>query len=102
MNQIIHRTEMISCDYFASFGFERDQVDATVSKGLNELENSFEELRKSAEGAYDFDSVDRALHTIKGLLFQLGNEEDGERVETLRREISAGNYREKISELLHS
>jgi hypothetical protein len=99
MKQIVNRTKDIAYDYLGAFGFESDKIDTTVSKGLIELESAFERLRGLADENFDFDAIDNALHTIKGILFQLGNGEDGNLVDSLRGEITASNHKEKILEL---
>jgi hypothetical protein len=101
MKQIVNRTKDIAYDYLGAFGFESDKIDATVSKGLTELESAFERLGDLADESFDFDTIDNALHTLKGILFQLGNGEDGHLVDSLRGEITASNHKEKILELLH-
>jgi hypothetical protein len=100
MKQIINRTKDIAYDYLGAFGFDSDKIDATVSKGLVELENSFDRLKDLVDENFDFDEIDNALHTIKGILFQLGNGEDGTIIDNLRSEITANNYKEKILELI--
>jgi hypothetical protein len=96
VNRIADRTREIAYEYLGAFGFERGKIVSTISKGLQELEVAFERLRNLCDEEFDAEAVDRTLHTIKGLLFQFGNGEDGARVERLRGEITAADCKEKI------
>jgi len=100
MNQIIDRTIQIAHDYLGAFGFEDDKIDSTVAKGIAELELYRDKLRELINKEFDFDILDRVLHTIKGILFQLGNNDDGRSIDQLRDEVNAENYKIKIEDLI--
>jgi len=101
MRQIIERTMQVAYDYLKAFGFEEDKVDATVHKGITELESAFEKLKVLVDCKnFDIEEIDNVLHSIKGILFQLGNSQDGNTVDALRGEIDSSNALKKIEEFI--
>jgi len=101
MKQIIERTMKVAYDYLQNFGFEEDKVEVTVNKGIKELENAFDKLQNLVENMdFDIEELDNILHSIKGILFQLGNANDGSTLDTLRAEITHENAIKKIEEFI--
>jgi len=101
MKQIIERTMQVAYDYLKNFGFEEDKVEVTVNKGIKELENAFAKLQELVYNVdFDIDELDNILHSIKGILFQLGNGNDGSKVDALRDEIDHTNAIEKIEQFI--
>jgi len=101
MKQIIERTVQVAYDYLKAFGFEEDKVEVTVQKGISELENAFDRLQELvSKKDFDIEELDNILHSIKGILFQLGNGTDGAVVDSLRDEIDHSNAIEKIAQFI--
>jgi len=101
MRQIIERTQQVAYDYLKAFGFEEDKVTNIVNKGVKELEKSFAKLQGLvSDREFDIDELDNVLHSIKGILFQLGNSKDGELVDELRDTVDHSNAIEKIEDFI--
>jgi transcriptional antiterminator Rof (Rho-off) len=101
MKQIIERTEKVAYDYLKAFGFEEDKVDATVHKGITELENAFNKLTELINcNDLDIEEIDNVLHYMKGILLQLGNVEDGKFVDLLRNEKGSLESIKRIEEFM--
>jgi len=101
MKQIIERTMNVAYDYLLHFGFEEDKVKSTVSKGIKELESNLQKLKELVyTNSSDIEEVDYLLHSIKGILFQLGNSEDGKKVDEVRDEIDMTNVKSKIEHFI--
>jgi uncharacterized membrane protein YccC len=87
LNTIIERTEKIAIAYLTGLGFGEEQVAPLMQQARKDLETEFarlEALRHAPQP--DAEQLDRSLHAIKGLLFNLGNHDLAERLEALRHE----------------
>jgi len=87
MQNIIDKTEIIAVEYLTGLGFGREQVEPLIAQARTDLEREFarlESLRRSPHP--DAETLDRSLHAIKGLLFNLGNHELAEKLEAIRAE----------------
>ncbi len=87
LNIIIEKTERIGMEYLTGLGFPEDQVKPLLEQARKDLETEFtrlEELRTAPDP--NAEKLDKALHAIKGLLFNLGNHELAERLEAIRHE----------------
>jgi len=87
MQKIIDKTEIIAMEYLTGLGFGRDQVEPLIAQARSDLETEFarlESIRRSPSP--DAETLDRSLHAIKGLLFNLGNHALAEKLEAIRAE----------------
>ena len=101
MMLITEKTKKIAHEYLKGFGFDDDKVEITVSKGIDELDKIFAQLKNEInQKDIDTEEVDNILHSIKGVLFQLGNAEDGAFIDQLRSELNDSNIIEKIENFI--
>lgn len=85
MQKLFRETEEKAYHFLREFGFEENELDPVISKGLQELEETLNRLQSQLNQVQpDIDSLDSTLHGIKGLLFQLGNYDAANKVERLR------------------
>jgi hypothetical protein len=97
LNTIIERTETIAVAYLTGLGFGEEQVAPLMTQARKDLETEFarlDALRHAPDP--DPEGLDRSLHAIKGLLFNLGNHALAERLEAIRRE---GEVSQMLAEL---
>jgi len=86
MQQLINETEQKAYTFLREFGFEEEELEPVVTKGLQELAAALEkliELTNDPDQCTD-EAVDGLLHGLKGLLFQLGNHDAANKAERLR------------------
>ncbi|GEM_PF-1160263 len=90
MQRIILQTERIAREYLIGLGFGEEQIDPLIDQAKKDLYRELarmDRIRRSK--APDIAELDRALHAIKGLLFNLGNHELAEKLEGVRAETDA-------------
>jgi hypothetical protein len=74
-------------EYLTGLGFPEDQVIPLIEQAKKDLRTELarmDKIRRSPEP--DIEALDRALHAIKGLLFNLGNNDLAEKLEGIRTE----------------
>jgi len=87
MQNIIIKTEQIAVEYLSGLGFGREQIAPLLSQARKDMEAEFARLEMLRHApSPDAEALDRSLHAIKGLLFNLGNHELAEKLEALRHE----------------
>jgi hypothetical protein len=87
MQSIIDKTEIIAVEYLSGLGFGREQIAPLLAQARKDREEEFARLEMlRSEPAPDPEALDRVLHAIKGLLFNLGNHDLAEKLEALRHE----------------
>ena len=87
MQNIISKTERIAVEYLTGLGFSREQVTPLLDQARKDMEEEFGRLEMLRHAPVpDSEALDRSLHAIKGLLFNLGNHELAEKLEALRHE----------------
>ena len=87
MKKIIDKTEVIAMEYLMGMGFGRDQVEPLIAQARSDLETEFARLESiRCSPSPDAQMLDRSLHAIKGLLFNLGNHDLAEKLEAIREE----------------
>jgi len=87
MNSIIEATKNKAYGYLRAFGFDEEEIEPVIQKGLRDLENTLVKLQVTvrSENTPDLQTLDDLLHGLKGLLFQLGNHELAKEVDAIRR-----------------
>jgi len=86
MQLLFEETRKRAYVFLKAFGFEDDELDPVIDKGLADLETSIESLSSCVESPESCtkEKLDAVLHGLKGLLFQLGNHHAANKVERLR------------------
>ena len=85
MQKLLEETKEKAYLFLREFGFEEDELDPIVKKGLKELQETLTDLSKLLKRTtIAHKDMDDVLHGLKGLLFQLGNHEAANKAEKLR------------------
>ncbi|SFV90610.1 hypothetical protein MNB_SV-4-937 [hydrothermal vent metagenome] len=100
MQKLLEETKEKAYIFLREFGFEEDELEPVINKGLKELEESLVDLLKLINSeSIEYTYVDTALHDLKGLLFQLGNHNAANKVELLRHVKSIDEIKNWIENL---
>ena len=85
MQKLLNETKEKAYLFLREFGFEEDELEPVITKGLLDLESAINHLSEVlAKEKPDNEELDGVLHGLKGLLFQLGNHDAANRAERLR------------------
>ncbi len=85
MQKLLNETKEKAYLFLREFGFEEDELEPVIAKGLLDLENTINHLAVVLEKENPEDEeLDGVLHGLKGLLFQLGNHDAANKAERLR------------------
>jgi hypothetical protein len=101
MRNIIIKTEQIAVEYLTGLGFGREQVAPLLEQARRDMEEEFSRLEMLRHApSPDPEALDRSLHAIKGLLFNLGNHDLAEKLEALRHEEDLGRMLPELDRVL--
>ena len=101
MDQIIEETLQIAKEKFLSFGFKEEQVAQLLDSGKRDLEKEISTLKTLLDSApYDIEQLNKSLHALKGLFFNMGNTVAGELMAELRENDDPDIAIDKIKEAL--
>lgn len=87
MQKLLDETEKSAYRFLKEFGFEEEEIAPVIAKGLLDIAhvlNSVDLLLKEQSPSRNEEKLDDLLHSLKGLLFQLGNHDMAEKIEKLR------------------
>jgi len=85
MSQLVNETKITAYNYLSAFGFEDEQIYKLIEKGVKDINQTVEKLEIQLSNAtVVWDEVDDTLHALKGLLFQMGNNEIAEIIDQKR------------------
>jgi hypothetical protein len=86
MQLLFEETRKKAYVFLKEFGFDDDELEPVIDKGLTDLEMSIGSLSLCMESPESCtkEKLDGVLHGLKGLLFQLGNHDAANKVERLR------------------
>jgi len=85
MQKLLNETKEKAYLFLREFGFEEDELEPVINKGLIDLENEINHLSEVLQKEDpDNEELDGVLHGLKGLLFQLGNHDEANKAERLR------------------
>jgi len=100
MKKLLKETRQKAYLFLREFGFDEDDIEPTINKGLKELEETLAYLSDLIEHhSEDKEEIENALHGLKGLLFQLGNHDVANTVEKLRYSESVDEVRKWLDSL---
>lgn len=93
---------MIAYNYFKEFGFNDEQINSLIIQGKKDLQKELTKLETLLIDAdtVSLDEINNVLHSLKGLLFQLGNHEIAEKFNELRSENERKVILKEILELI--
>ena len=101
MNTIIEKSLKTAARNFESFGFTREQTDQLLSSGKRDLVTEISRLKTLlAEEQKDIDKINLSLHAIKGLLYNMGNNEHGDIFAELEKSEAGEEQINKINALI--
>jgi hypothetical protein len=87
MQKIIDKTEKIAIEYLTGMGFGEEQVVPLINQAKKDLETEFARLESIQNSpSPEAEALDRSLHALKGLLFNLGNHDLAKKLEAIRAE----------------
>ncbi|OMH40608.1 Hpt domain-containing protein [Desulfurobacterium indicum] len=70
------RIKKAALDYLLSMEFDRDTAEMIANTGVENLKENIEELIQTLNGG-DFQKAADVAHTIKGILWNMGLQEEG-------------------------
>jgi len=87
MGVLIEETLELASKKFSSFGFNEEQVAQLLVSGKKDLEKELDKLKiLIMEDSVDIETINDSLHALKGLLYNMGNNEAGDLMNDLRNE----------------
>ena len=103
MQKIIDQTEKTARTYFGAFGFADEQISALIATGKKDLQSKLSELETLLDAPETTtEELNSVLHALKGLLFQLGNQELGEQINEIRSHLDDESALDDIRRILLS
>jgi len=100
MQKIIKETEELAFAYLKAFGFEEDEILPVVMKGRHDLETTLEKLQEAlGRDNVSDQELDDILHSLKGLLFHMGNNDLAQQVDEIRHDTDREALEQKLKVL---
>jgi len=97
MEKVIEETLKIAKEKFLKFGFKEEQIEQLLASGKRDLLSELEKLKALlATEPYDIEAINKSLHALKGLFFNMGNTEAGDIMADLRKEDNMAENIKKI------
>jgi len=103
MKQLIEETLKIAKERFISFGFSPSQIEGLLTSAERDLTKVIIELETliTSETA-STNEIDRSLHALKGLLYNMGNMEAGDLMIELKNNPDKESVKSRIKEIIKS
>ena len=102
MGTFIDESLEIAAEKFKAFGFSQVQIEQLLSSAKRDLEaevGKLEELLRA--DSPDTAMINQSLHALKGLLYNMGHTEAGDKMAELRNDAGREDQIVKIRETLH-
>ncbi len=102
IDALVEESLQIAAKKFEGFGFQEEQIEKLLLSGKRDLEAEIEKLMQllSADEPEKAE-IDKALHALKGLFYNLGNTEAGDKMNALREDESLQLQIETLQAVLH-
>ena len=101
MKKIMEQTKVTAYIYLSKFGFDDEQINPLIEKGMVDLKRIISEVEVLLDrNTISWDKVDDALHALKGLLFHLGNNPIAEQIDEVRLNPKIDNSVKELRKLL--
>ena len=85
MEHVIEEALRIAKEKFSGFGFKEEQIEQLLASGKRDLLSELEKLKSLLETEpYDIEAINKSLHALKGLFFNMGHTEAGDIMTDLR------------------
>ncbi|SFV60004.1 hypothetical protein MNB_SV-3-688 [hydrothermal vent metagenome] len=102
MGTLMKESLDIAAEKFKSFGFNEEQINQLLATGKRDLEQEIEKLKTLlAEDSFNHEKINQSLHAIKGLLYNLGNNEAGDIMAELKNNQDSSEQINKIKKTLN-
>ncbi|MCF6206792.1 MAG: hypothetical protein L3J47_07885 [Sulfurovum sp.] len=103
MGSLVEESLKIADERFKAFGFSDTQREQLLVSAKRDLESEVAKLRELlALETTDLERINQSLHAIKGLLYNMGNTEAGDRFNDLRNDTAKEEQIQKIEMLLQN
>ena len=101
MEHVIEETLGIAKEKFSAFGFKEEQIEQLLASGKRDLLGELEKLKSLlAAEPYDIEQINKSLHALKGLFFNMGNTKAGDIMTDLRKGSDPDESIDKIKAFL--
>jgi len=101
MYRVVEESLRIAKERFGSFGFSQEQIEQLLASGRRDLESELKVLEGLLSASTpDIDAIDKSLHALKGLLYNLGHVEAGDMMVSLRESDDLTSNLSRIKRLL--
>jgi len=103
MEKLIDETLQIAKTRFVSFGFEESQTEAlliSAKRDLSKVIVQLEDLLK--KDSCDIEQINKSLHALKGLLYNMGNMEAGDQIVELSKCMDEEGLKSRIKKIIKS
>jgi len=102
MEQIMNETEILAFDYFKAFGFDDKQIAQLIMQGKKDLHKELKKLKILLHtDTISYTDINNVLHSLKGLLFQLGNHTVSDKLNEVGLQNESDIRLKEIALLLH-
>lgn len=97
MEKLINETVDCAAKQFTAFGFTQEQIEPLLASGRRDLANELSKLETVLRTEpIDLEKLNLALHSVKGLLLNMGNHAAAETFNELRNDL---NNEKSIAEI---
>jgi hypothetical protein len=92
----------IATEKFKSFGFNDAQIEQLLTSATQDIKREIEKLYPLLESdTADIQKINQSLHALKGLLYNMGNTEAGDKMAALVNDDTLGEQIADIKKILH-
>jgi len=99
-DNFMHQIQTLSTSYFQNMGFDQETIDSLIAQGLSDLEKNVARFeRELSKDSPNLKHVADVAHTIKGILGNLGLEEQAALFAKIEK-LTQTNQLEEIKTLL--
>jgi hypothetical protein len=101
MGRFIEESLNIAAEKFKKFGFSDIQIEQLLASGKRDLEGEVAKLEILLEDETpDIEKINKILHALKGLLYNMGNTEAGDKMADLKEGTGRPEQIEMIRNIL--
>ena len=103
MGSFVENCLEIAANKFRTFGFSDIQIEQLLSSGKRDLESEIAKLERLLDSDIpDIDKINQTLHALKGLLYNMGNTEAGDKMAELKENAGTPEQIGKIRKALEN
>jgi len=103
MEKLIDETLQIAKTRFVSFGFKESQTEALLISAKRDLSKVIVQLEDlMRDDSCDIEQINKSLHALKGLLYNMGNMEAGDQIVELSECMDEEKLKSRIKKIIKS